>query len=147
MPPYDLKGYRRVKQGQPIPVAAGEGEFCLFGFRDLLATEAVDLAQPDIGRVGGFTEGMRIAALVQAENIRLSPHTGMFSALNVVTAMHFAAAAANFQIFEFMELDHPLMDIFTTPMPTPENGTITMPDGTGLGVELAMEKIDRWIER
>lgn len=147
VPPYDLKGYRQVKQGQPIPVAGGEGEFCLFGFRDLLATGAIDLAQPDIGRVGGFTEGMRIAALVQADNIRLSPHTGMFSALNVVVAMHFAAAAPNFRIFEFMELEHPLMDIFTTPMPVPVNGVITMPDSPGLGVELAMEKIEKWIEK
>ncbi len=143
--PHDLKGYQQVKQMQPIPVAGGEGEFCLFGFRDLLATGAIDLAQPDIGRVGGFTEGMRIAALVQSENILLQPHTGMFSALNVVVAMHFAAAAPNFRIFEFMELDHPLMDIFTTPMPVPVEGVITMPDAPGLGVELSFEKIERWV--
>ena len=29
VPPYDLKGYRQVKQGQAIPLAGGEGEFCL----------------------------------------------------------------------------------------------------------------------
>lgn len=143
--PYDLNGYRHVKQAQPLPVAGGEGEFCLFGFRDLLATGAIDIAQPDIGRVGGFTEGMRIAALVQSENIVLQPHTGMFSALNVVVAMHFAAATPCFKIFEFMELEHPLMDIFTTPMPIPVDGVITMPDGPGLGVELAFEKIERWV--
>jgi len=141
VPPYDLRGYKQVKQGQPLPVAGGEGEFSLFGFRDLLATGAVDLVQPDIGRVGGFTEGMRIAALIQADNLGLSPHTGMFSALNVVVAMHFAAAAPNFKIFEFMEIDHPLMDIFTEPMPRPKNGKIQMPEKPGLGVELEMEKI------
>lgn len=145
VPPYDLNGYRQVGQKQPIPVAGGEGEFCLYGFRDLLATGAIALAQPDIGRVGGFTEGMRIAALVQSENIMLQPHTGMFTALNVVVAMHFAAAAPCFKIFEFMELDHPLMDIFHTPMPVPVEGLITMSDEPGLGVELSFDKIDRWI--
>ena len=146
VPPYDLRGYKQVKQGQPVPVAGGEGEFSLYGFRDLLSTGALDMVQPDIGRVGGFTEGMRIAALIQADNLGLSPHTGMFSALNVVVAMHFAAAAPNFRIFEFMELEHPLMDIFTEPMPRPKNGVIRMPESPGLGVELDLEKIRQWIE-
>lgn len=147
VPPYDFRGYRQVKQGQPLPVAGGEGEFSLYGFRDLLATEALDIIQPDIGRVGGFTEGMRIAALIQADNLKMSPHTGMFSALNVVVAMHYAAAAPNFTVFEFMEIDHPLMDIFTAPMPRPKNGIIEMPDAPGLGVELDMKKIEPWIEK
>ena len=146
VPPYDFRGYRQVKQGQPLPVAGGEGEFSLYGFRDLLATEALDIIQPDIGRVGGFTEGMRIAALAQADNLSISPHTGMFSALNVIVAMHYAAAAPNFLIFEFMEIDHPLMDIFKTPMIRPENGIIQMPEDPGLGVELDMKKIEPWIE-
>jgi len=101
----------------------------------------------DIGRVGGFTEGMRIAALAQADNLSISPHTGMFSALNVIVATHFAAAAPNFLIFEFMEIDHPLMDIFKSPMIRPKNGIIQMPEAPGLGVELDMKKIAPWIEK
>ena len=147
VPPYDLKGYSQVKQGQPVPVAGGEGEFCLFGFRDLLATNAVDVVQPDIGRVGGLTEGMRIAALIQANNLGLAPHTGMFSALNVVAAMHYSAAAPNFRTFEYMEIDHPLMDIFTEPMPRPSNGMLQMPKRPGLGFELDMDKIKPFIEK
>ena len=146
VPPYDLKGYARVKQGQAVPVAGGEGEFSLFGFRDFLATGAVDVVQPDLGRVGGLTEGMRIAALVQSENLSLAPHTGMFSALNVIVAMHFSAAAPNFKIFEFMEASHPLMDIFTEPMPRPVNGELHLPEAPGLGVELDMDKIKPYIE-
>ncbi|MBW1698532.1 MAG: mandelate racemase/muconate lactonizing enzyme family protein [Deltaproteobacteria bacterium] len=146
VPPYDLKGYERVRKGQPLPVASGEGEFSLYGFRDLLSTGAVDILQPDIGRVGGFTEGMRIAALTQAYNLSISPHTGMFSALNVVVAMHYAAAVPNFLIFEFMEVDHPLMDIFKTPMIRPKGGTLQLPEKPGLGVELDMNKIKRYLE-
>ncbi len=71
----------------------------------------------------------------------------MFSALNVVVAMHFAAAAPNFKIFEFMEIDHPLMDIFTEEMPRPVNGEIRMPETPGLGVELDMQKIKPFIEK
>jgi L-alanine-DL-glutamate epimerase-like enolase superfamily enzyme len=147
VPPYDLNGYCLVKQGQPLPLAGGEGEFTLYGFRDLLATEALAWVQPDIGRAGGLTEGMRIAALVQAHNLNLAPHTGMSSALNIIVGMHFAAAAPGFRTFEFMELDHPLMDIFDSPIPRPVNGEIEMPDRPGLGIELDMSKIERFIQK
>jgi L-alanine-DL-glutamate epimerase-like enolase superfamily enzyme len=147
VPPYDLKGYREVKRGQGIPIAAGEGEFTLFGFRDLLATEAVDVVQPDAGRMGGLTEGMRIAALIQAQNLQFAPHTGMSSAVNIVAGMHYAAAAPNFLTFEFMELDHPLIDIFRQPMPRPKAGRIELPEAPGLGVDLDQKKIERWIEK
>jgi D-arabinonate dehydratase/D-galactarolactone cycloisomerase len=147
VPPYDLEGYRRVKEGQPLPLAGGEGEFTLYGFRDLLATKALTWVQPDIGRAGGLTEGMRIAALIQADNLNLAPHTGMSSALNILVGMHYAAAAPGFRTFEFMELDHPLMDIFDLPIPRPIDGEIEMPDRPGLGVELDMSKIERFIQK
>ena len=146
VPPDDLSGYRQVRAGQPLPIAGGEGEFTVYGFRDLLATEAVDIVQPDIGRVGGLTEGMRIDALIQSRNLKMCPHTGMFSALNVIAALHFAAAAPRFHLFEFMEVDHPLMDIFTEPIPRPSDGFIELPDSCGLGVTLDMDKIGRYIE-
>ena len=146
VPPYDLAGYAKVKQGQPIPVASGEGEFTVYGFRDLLATNAVDILQPDLGRVGGLTEGLRIAALAQAHNLRIAPHTGFFSSLNILAAMHFSAATPAFHLFEFMELDHPLIEIFTEPIPRPKHGVLKLPEKPGIGYELDMKKIGPWIE-
>lgn len=145
VPPYDLRGYRDVKDGQGIPIAGGEGEFTVYGFRDLLATGAVDIVQPDVGRIGGITEGMRIAALIHAENKSLAPHTGMCSAVNLVAGMHYAAAAPSFLIFEFMEIDHPLLDIFKEPIPRPKGAEIELPDKPGLGFELDMRKIEKWL--
>lgn len=37
----DLAGYREVRQAVGCPVAGGENEFTLFGFRDLIGTRAV----------------------------------------------------------------------------------------------------------
>ena len=60
--------------------------------------------------------------------------------------MHFAAASPNLLTFEFMELDHPLIEIFKEPIIRPRNGFIELPDISGLGVELDIDKIERWIE-
>jgi D-galactarolactone cycloisomerase len=146
VPPYDLEGYRLVRNNQPLRLASGEGEYGIYGFRDLLDTNSLSIVQPDLGRVGGYTEGMRVAALIYSKNLKIAPHTGMCSALNIVASMHYAAAAPNLFMFEFMDLEHPLIEIFSTPVLRPEKGIIKMPDKPGLGLELDMNKISKWIQ-
>ncbi len=60
--PDDIDGYELIRRSQPIPVAAGESEFGLFGFRELLRRRALDFVQPEIARIGGFTAAMRLGA-------------------------------------------------------------------------------------
>ena len=72
--PEDLAGYREVRQALSTPIAGGENEHTLFGFRDLLAQRAVDIAQPDIGSAGGFTACRHIVALAHANEIQVNPH-------------------------------------------------------------------------
>jgi len=146
VPPYDLEGYQLVRNNQPLRIASGEGEYGVYGFRDLLETNSLSVVQPDLGRVGGYTEGMRVAALIYSKNLKIAPHTGMCSALNIVASMHYAAAVPNLFMFEFMDLEHPLIEMFTTPIPRPENGIIKMPDKPGIGLELDMNKIGKWIQ-
>jgi D-galactarolactone cycloisomerase len=42
LPPEDVAGHREVRAALTIPIASGECEFTRFGFRELLATRAVD---------------------------------------------------------------------------------------------------------
>ena len=37
-----------------MPIAGGENEHTLYGFRELLGAGAVDIAQPDIGSCGAL---------------------------------------------------------------------------------------------
>ena len=46
--PEDLAGYCELRSKLRIPLAGGENEHTVYGFRDLLAARAVDIAQPDI---------------------------------------------------------------------------------------------------
>jgi L-talarate/galactarate dehydratase len=70
-----LDDYARLAQKTDITIAAGENEYTRYGFRDLIGTGAVDILQPDVHRVGGVTEFMRIAALAETWNIPVAPHT------------------------------------------------------------------------
>jgi len=46
-----------------------------------------------------------------------------------------------------MRLDHQLIDIFQQPMPRPKAGKIDSSETLGLGVDLGLKKIAKWLER
>lgn len=70
-------GLRFVREHAPsnMDIATGEYGYDPFYFLDLLKEEAVDVLQADIGRCGGVTAFMQVAAMCQAFNMPLSAHT------------------------------------------------------------------------
>ena len=58
--PEDYEGYRELRERSAIPIAGGECEYLLEGFRQLLSKRCVDIAQPDICGSGGLSEVKRI---------------------------------------------------------------------------------------
>ena len=84
--PDDIHGYAELKSYGRIPIAGGEHEFTLYGFRDLLEARAVDYIQFDTNRVGGITQARKIAALAEAHSVPVIPHAGQMHNYHVVMA-------------------------------------------------------------
>ncbi len=145
VPPDDLDGYQRVRTGQSIPVAAGESEFGVFGFRELIRRGALDILQPDVARVGGFTGARRVGALVHAYNLRYAPHTGFSAGISHLASLHVAASVPNLMTYEYFFAPNPLRDLFAEPFPEPRGGMIDVPQKPGLGLALD-EKVLRKFE-
>src|SRR5947199_6213188 len=74
LPSDDLAGYARLTAEQPIPIAAGEWLATRFEFLDLMDRGKVQVAQPDVGRVGGLTEARRVCDLAAARGRTIGPH-------------------------------------------------------------------------
>lgn len=142
--PDDLDGYELIRRSQPIPVAAGESEFGLFGFRELLRRRALDFLQPEIARIGGFTAAMRLGALAQTHNVKVAPHTGFSCGVAQLASLHLSAAVTNLARLEWMWIPNPLAEIFTTPLPQPVNGDLRPPERPGLGLELDRKKLEKF---
>ena len=142
--PDDLEGYERIKRGQPVPVAAGESEFGLVGFRELFRRGVLDVVQPDVARIGGFTAGMRLGKLVAERNLAYAPHTGFSCGVAQMASLHLAAAVPNLSRCEWMWIDNPLSQIFEEPLPQHNGGVIAMPQQPGLGRDLDRDKLERY---
>ena len=91
LPAEDLDGYRELRQALPIPIAGAEGRSGLGSFRKVVESGVLDIVQPDIGRAGGFTEGMRICGLAEANRVHVIPHL-FGSVVRLAATLHWLAA-------------------------------------------------------
>lgn len=70
----DVAGHARLRQTTTVPIALGESLYSRFDFLNYLRADAVDILQPDVARVGGITEWLKIAHLAEAWGRRVAPH-------------------------------------------------------------------------
>src|SRR5690606_15324447 len=61
----DVGAHAALSRHTSIPVAVGESLYNRFAFKEYLAQEAATILQPDVGRVGGVTEWMRVANMAR----------------------------------------------------------------------------------
>jgi len=146
--PEDVQGYRALRATVPIRIAAGESEHTAFVARDLIASRAVGVIQPDCTRAGGITETRRIAYLAHALNVAYAPHVGGGGAVAAAANLHLAAAMPNFLTYEAMIFPSALRDELATPRVVDagqiSDGTLPVPSGPGLGIEIDPEVVGRF---
>ncbi|MEO3825115.1 mandelate racemase/muconate lactonizing enzyme family protein [Actinomadura sp. B10D3] len=74
LPADDLAAHVELRRSIGTPVAVGENVATAHGFRDLLASGACDVVQPNVVRVGGITPFLRIAEIARVFDVPLYPH-------------------------------------------------------------------------
>ena len=146
LPSDDLAGYARLSAEQPIPIAAGEWLATRFEFLDLMDRGKVRVVQPDVGRVGGFTEAKRVCNLAEQRKLTIVPHLWK-SGISIAAAAHLAATTANCAFIEFLpdELCESSLrrELVTNELQMVE-GQIALPKRPGLGVDLNREALARF---
>ncbi|MGO9658838.1 MAG: mandelate racemase/muconate lactonizing enzyme family protein [Acidimicrobiales bacterium] len=143
LPVDDLQGYYRVATEQDIPIAAGEWLTTRFEFWQLIDAGGVAVAQPDIGRVGGLTEALRVAKMAANRGLLVVPHLWN-TGISVAAATHFAAVTPNCSFIEYLPpglCESPLRQRLLSKEPQVTDGRIPLPDEPGLGVELNREAL------
>jgi len=139
-PPEDYAGLARVAAATETPIALGENESTLFGFREIVERRAADILQPSITKVGGISEFKKIAALAQAVNVPIAPHSFYFGP-GLAATLHVAASFGGSLPVEFPtgELETP----FLARAIEAHDGLVEVPQGPGLGIEINEEAIRR----
>ncbi len=141
VPPDNVDALRRVQENVDIPIAAGERHSHIWGVRQLIEDEIVDVIQPDSGRIGGISQLMKLSAMAEAHFITVAPHSGSLGPVAEYAAIHVLAAIPNALILERVHDDVPARYEVIDPHPETVNGYIEVPDRPGLGVDIDEEVV------
>jgi L-rhamnonate dehydratase len=142
--PDDIRGYVELKSYGRIPLAGGEHEFTLYGFRDLLEARAVDYIQFDTNRVGGITQARKIAALAEAHSVPVIPHAGQMHNYHIVMASLNSPMAEYFPAVD-VEVGNELFWYIFQGEPKAKHGSIDLDDNApGLGLTIDEVALDRF---
>ena len=141
--PEALDDYAALRGTIGVPLAAGENEFGVQGFRELLRTGAVDIVQADASRCGGISEVKKSADLALAAGARLAPHTWS-DAVAVLANAQVVAAMPNGVTVEVDQTGNPFIEQLLAEPLRIVDGQLQLSQAPGLGVTLNDDVVQRY---
>ena len=155
--PEDLDGYRELRAFLKVNISGGEAEFNRWGWRKLLESRGLDIAQPEVCALGGISEYLRVLALCHSHFTPVVNHV-WGSAIAVAVNLHLLAAmpplpGGLFPWEPMLEFDtthnHFIDDLLTVSLDIKNqvksnNGTVSLPNGPGLGVTPKRDFLDKF---
>jgi L-alanine-DL-glutamate epimerase-like enolase superfamily enzyme len=130
----DLDGYRALAAASPGRIATGETEETCAQFADLL-DRGVAVIQPDVGRAGGLSVCRGLSELAAERGAWCVPHC-FGSGVNLVSSIHWAAAAPEAPFIEYPFTKSPLRNDLVDDIPPMRDGHVELPTRPGLGIAL-----------
>ena len=141
--PEDYDGYAELSGAVDTLIACGEQEATEWGFRTLIERGQVDVIQPDLSRCGGFTAARKIVHLAELHNRLCIPHAWV-SDLLTAASLHLNAFMRRSVFQEFNVTGGPLSrELCRNPIQL-EDGSLRVPQGPGLGVEVDEATIEKY---
>ena len=142
----DLDGYAFICDHSPIRIAAGEWQNTHWEFIDLAHRGKLDVLQPDVGRVGGFTEARKVAQLAADYGRLIVPHCWK-TGIGIAASAHLGFATACCPFIEWLPAhmsESVLRDELVADEIQMVDGEIQLPQKPGLGIELNRDALARY---
>lgn len=134
--PNSLELLTEVKMALPFPIAAGERLYTLEDFYRFTAMRAADIVQMDPAHCGGLLVTKKIAAMAEAQDIKVSPHCSI-GPVALCAALHVDWSTPNVLIQEnFGDYDVPWRHDLVFGWNPVKNGEYALPEEPGLGIDL-----------
>jgi len=127
---------RQVADALALPIAGGEQEYSLHGFRWLIANDALQIVQPDTYYFGGMIRSLQVARMAAAFGKSCTPHMSG-GGLGFLYMAHFVSALPNatpHHEFKGLRTSVPF-ECRTSPLKV-VGGRIKVPTGPGFGVDI-----------
>jgi len=143
--PECYEDYARVKEaGIKTRLAAGEQEATAWGFHQLINQGKLDVIQPDLSRCGGLSQVRKIIWEAERAGVDVCPHAWLTDLLSAAS-LHVNACLPRSLFLEYNVSENPMLrEIIRNPVLMDEQGTMAVPDGPGLGIEIDEKAVARF---
>ena len=139
---------KQVEEALDIPMAGGEEEFGIHGFRYLIGNQVFQILQPDLFYFGGMIRTMQVARMVETAGLQITPHIsagglGFVYLLQMVSACPATAEFHEFKMFQTRDANGTVVPIESKAEPFESiDGIINIPSGSGLGINIDPDYIE-----
>jgi galactonate dehydratase len=129
-----------------IPIALGERLFSRWDYKKVFELNKVDIIQPDLSHAGGISEVKKIAAMAEAYDTAVAPHSPL-GPINLAASLQIDAVSPNVFIQEqslgiHYNQGNDLLDYLKNKdVFKYKEGYAEIPDGPGLGIEIDEELV------
>jgi D-galactarolactone cycloisomerase len=135
--------WQTLRKSVNVPLAAGENIASRAGFAQALGDDVLRVVQPDIAKWGGLSVCSEIARDVLKSGKIFCPHY-LGGGIGLLASAHLLAGVGGDGLLEVDSNDNPLRDLFCGPVNTISNGTVTLSDDPGLGIEPNLSSIEKY---
>jgi L-alanine-DL-glutamate epimerase-like enolase superfamily enzyme len=140
-----LHAYATLSAQNKIKLAGGEGAHNLYMARHLIDYGKVSFLQIDTGRIGGIGPAKLAADYAVSKGVTFVNHT-FTSHLALSASLQPYAGLRGHEICEYPFAPKPLAsELSVNHLQRHDNGYVNVPDSPGLGIEINMEAIRRYL--
>ena len=135
--------WQDLRRALPMPLAAGENVASRAGFAQVLGDNVLGVVQPDIAKWGGLSVCSGIARDILKAGKMFCPHY-LGGGIGLLASAHLLAGVGGGGLLEIDSNDNPLRDRFCGPVVNVVDGTVTLGDAPGLGIEPDLASIEQY---
>jgi L-alanine-DL-glutamate epimerase-like enolase superfamily enzyme len=132
---HDHAGEAEIAKALNTPIASGENEFTSHGMLEMMERQSADILMPDLQRMGGPTELLKVGQMAFTRNIPIAPH--LFTQMS----LPLAAAMPNAIYVEYMPWFSPL---YNEQLILNAAGEVPVPRGPGWGFNFDQQAIKKY---
>jgi L-alanine-DL-glutamate epimerase-like enolase superfamily enzyme len=143
LPPDALEDYVCLRRAALVPIAGGEVLTRRQAFQPWIERGAFDIVQPDVTKVGGLSEQLRIGRMAEDHGIRLIPH-GWNTAVGLASDLQLASAFPQTDLVEYITGSPFVDELAAGGWKLDEDGMLPIPKKPGLGIEINFDALQEF---